>query len=327
MNIDFHCHLYPEEYLKKLEASRGDVRIERNDKGERIILSMGSRVGPVTEEFFDVETRLDKIKENRVDMQILSTPHPGVDRFSPDESAEMSRVINDGLAKVVKKYPNNFQALAMLPLIDTRLALKELDRAILDLGLKGMCMLTNVAGKTSDSDFLLPVYERAQSLGIPIFIHPTTPLGAQVMQEWRLAVILGFEFDVMLSATRLAYSGVLERFPELDFVISHLGAGIPFVAGRIDRGYHDPTCGIKTRKPTSEYLKDLYCDTVSFYQPALMMAYQFYGPERMVLGSDFPLIIGDLPGAVPSIERMEIPKADKEKILGKNVQRLLKLKT
>jgi len=327
MNIDFHCHLYPEEYLKKLEASRGDVRIEKNQKGERIILSMGTKVGPVTEEFFDIEARLDRIKENRVDMQILSTPHPGVDRFSSDESAEMSRVINDGLAKVVKKYPKNFQALAMLPLIDTKLALKELDRAILDLGLKGMCMLTNVAGKTPDSDFLLPVYERAQALGIPIFIHPTTPLGAQVMQEWRLAVILGFEFDVMLSATRLAYSGVLEKFPQLNFVISHLGAGIPFLAGRIDRGYHDPTCGIKTKKSTSEYLKELYCDTVSFYQPALMMAYQFYGAERMVLGSDFPLLIGDLLGAVPSIEEMDISKEEKEKILGGNVKRLLQLKT
>jgi len=325
MNIDFHCHLYPEEYLRKLEASQGDVRIETNAKGEKIILSMGSRAGPVTEEFFDSELRLERIKQHRVDMQVLSTPHPGVDRFSADESAEMSRIINDGLAKVVNKYPKNFQGLAMLPLIDTKLALKELDRAVLDLGLKGMCMLTNVAGKTLDSDFLLPVYERAQTLGIPIFIHPTTPLGAQVMQEWRLAIILGFEFDIMLSATRLAYSGVLERFPELHFVISHLGAGIPFVAGRIDRGYEDPTCGIKTKKPTSAYLKDLYCDTVSFYQPALMMAYRFYGAERMVLGSDFPLLIGDLPGAVPSIEEMNITREEKDKILGQNVQGLLKL--
>ncbi|MBI2090491.1 MAG: amidohydrolase family protein [Deltaproteobacteria bacterium] len=325
MNIDFHAHLYPEPYLKKLEASKGDVRIEKNEKGERIILSMGTKVGPVTEEFFDIETRLDKIKENSVDMQILSTPHPGVDRFTPTESAEMCRVINDGLSNVVRKYPNHFQALAMLPLIDTKLALKELDRAVLDLGLKGMCMLTNVAGKTSDSDFLLAVYERAQSLGIPIFIHPTTPLGAQVMQEWRLAVILGFEFDIMLSATRLAYSGILERFPELNFVISHLGAGLPFLIGRIDRGYDDPTCGIKTKRPPSDYLKELYCDTVSFYKPALMMAYHFYGADRMVLGSDFPLLIGDLPGAVPSIEAMDIPRQDKDKILGVNVQRLLKL--
>jgi aminocarboxymuconate-semialdehyde decarboxylase len=326
MNIDFHCHLYPEDYLKKLEASTGDVRIEKNAKGEKIILSMGAKAGPVTEEFFDIDLRMDRIKENRVDMQVLSTPHPGVDRFSPAESAEMSRIINDGLAKAVKKYPKNFHGLAMLPLTDTKLALRELDRAVLDLGLTGMCMLTNVAGKTLDSDFLLPVYERAQSLGIPIFIHPTTPLGAQVMQEWRLAVILGFEFDVVLSATRLAYSGVLEKFPELHFVISHLGAGLPFLAGRIDRGYHDPTCGIKTRKPTSEYLKDLYCDTVCFYQPALKMAYEFYGPERMVLGSDFPLLIGDLPGAVPSIEEMNIPARDKEKILGENAKRLLKMK-
>jgi aminocarboxymuconate-semialdehyde decarboxylase len=327
MNIDFHCHFYPEEYLRKLEASKGDVRIEKNEKGEKIILSMGAKAGPVTEDFFDIEVRLDRIKENNIDMQVLSTPHPGVDRFSPAESAEMARIINDGLSKVVKKYPKNFQALAMLPLIDTKLALKELDRAVLDLGLKGMCILTNVAGKTSDSDFLLPVYERAQSLGIPIFVHPTTPLGAQVMQEWRLAVILGFEFDIVLSATRLAYSGILERFPELNFVISHLGAGIPFLAGRIDRGYHDPTCGIKTKKPTSEYLKELYCDTVSFYQPALMMAYEFYGAHRMVLGSDFPLLIGDLPGAVPSIEAMDIAREEKEKILGKNVEGLLKLNT
>ena len=325
MNIDFHAHLYPEEYLKKLEASKGDVRIEKNERGERIILSMGAKAGPVTEDFFDAEVRLDRINENNVDMQILSTPHPGVDRFSPAESAEMCKIINDGLSRVVKKHPDHFQALAMLPLIDTKLALKELDRAVLDLGLKGMCMLTNVAGKTSDSDFLLPVYERAQSLGIPIFIHPTTPLGAQVMQEWRLAVILGFEFDIMLSATRLAYAGVLERFPELHFVISHLGAGIPFVAGRIDRGYDDPTCGIKTERRTSEYLKELYCDTVSFYKPALMMAYHFYGADRMVLGSDFPLLIGDLPGAVPSIEDMDISKEEKAKILGGNVKRLLKL--
>jgi aminocarboxymuconate-semialdehyde decarboxylase len=326
MHIDFHCHLYPEAYLKKLEASKGDVRIERNEKGERLILSMGAKAGPVTEDYFDIELRLDKIKQNNIDMQILTTPHPGIDRFSADESAEMSRIINDGLAQVVKKYPKNFQALAMLPLIDTGLALKELDRAVLDLGLKGICMLTNIAGRTPDSDFLLPIYERAQWLGVPIFIHPTTPVGAQVMKEWRLAIILGFEFDVILSATRLAYSGILERYPELDFVIAHLGAGIPFLAGRIDRGYHDPTCGVKTQRPTSEYLKELYTDAVSFYQPALRMAYEFFGAERIVMGSDFPLPIGDLQAAVPSIEEMAISRDEKDMILGKNVEKLLRLR-
>lgn len=325
MNIDFHAHIYPEDYLKRLEASTGDVRIETDAKGQKWILSMGAKAGPIIPDFFDTDVRVDRIKEHRVDMQILSSPHPGVDRFSPAESAEMSRIINDGIAKAVRKYPKRFQGLAMLPLIDTKLALKELDRAVQDLGLKGMCMLTNVAGKMVDSEFLLPVYARAQELGVPIFIHPTTPLGAAVMQEWRLAIILGFEFDIVLSATRLAYAGVLDKFPELNFVISHLGAGIPFLAGRIDRGYNDPTCGIKTKKPTSEYLRDLYCDTVSFYQPGLMMAYQFYGAGRMVLGSDFPLIIGDLPAAVPSIEEMPIPKREKEKILGDNVIQLLKL--
>jgi aminocarboxymuconate-semialdehyde decarboxylase len=140
MNIDFHAHIYPEEYLKKLEASTGDVRIETDAKGQKWIISMGARAGPIIPDFFDIDVRVDRIKEHRVDMQILSSPHPGVDRFSPEESAEMSRIINDGIAKSVKKYPKNFQVLAMLPLIDTKLALKELDRAVLYLGLKGMCI-------------------------------------------------------------------------------------------------------------------------------------------------------------------------------------------
>jgi aminocarboxymuconate-semialdehyde decarboxylase len=326
MNVDFHCHFYPEEYLNKLEASRGDVRIERDHKGRPFILSMGARAGPVTEDYFDIELRVDKIKQHDIDMQILTTPHPGIDRFSATESAEMSRIINDGLARVVKKYPQHFQALALLPLIDTGAALKELDRAILDLGFKGLCMLTNIAGKPPDSDFMMPIYDRAQTLGVPIFIHPTTPAGAEVMREWRIAIILGFEFDVILSATRLAYSGVLERYPDLDFVIAHLGAGIPFLAGRIDRGYHDPTCGIKTPRPTSDYLKELYTDAVCFYQPTLKMAHEFFGPERIMMGSDFPLPIGDLEAAVPSIRQMNVPEADKEKILGGNAIRLLDLK-
>jgi len=112
----------------------------------------------------------------------------------------------------------------------------------------------------------------------------------------------------------------------LDFVVAHLGAGIPFLAGRIDRGYNDPTCGVKTKRPSSEYLKELYTDAVCFYQPALMMAYDFFGGERIVMGSDFPLPIGDLQAAVPSIKEMKIPDQEKEKILGGNVTRLLDLK-
>ena len=91
MNVDFHCHFYPEEYLNKLEASRGDVRIERDDKGRPFILSMGAKAGPVTADYFDIELRVDKIKQHDIDMQILTTPHPGIDRFS---------AANDGLLTV-----------------------------------------------------------------------------------------------------------------------------------------------------------------------------------------------------------------------------------
>ena len=87
MNIDFHAHVYPEDYLKKLEASKGDVRIETDAKGQKWILSMGAKAGPIIPDFFDIDVRVDRIKENRVDMQILSSPHPGVDRFFSQKRA------------------------------------------------------------------------------------------------------------------------------------------------------------------------------------------------------------------------------------------------
>lgn len=237
----------------------------------------------------------------------------------------MARLINDGLAEVSRKHPRHFRGLASLPLIDMPSAMRELERAVHELGMVGVAILTNVAGRSPAEPEFYPLYARLQELGLPLFMHPTIPAGVEVMREYRLAVILGFEFDLTLAPTKMAYSGVFERFPELKLVVSHLGAGIPFFIERIDRGYRDPLCGVTTPKPPSEYLRKLYCDTVCFAKAPLEFACRFYGADHLVMGSDFPLLIGDLPMAVPSIEMMEISDADKALILGGNVQRMLRL--
>ena len=124
-----------------------------------------------------VGPRIEAIRQGfrRLDLQEGQAPVAVALPWRGEPHYHHVRALADGIAQAMRKSPKHFQGIAMLPLIDTKLALKELDRAVLDLGLKGLCMLSNVAGKMLDSGFLLPIYERAQQLGVPIFIHPTTP--------------------------------------------------------------------------------------------------------------------------------------------------------
>ena len=326
MNIDFHAHIYPEDYLKKLEASTGDVRIETDAKGQKWILSMGAKAGPIIPDFFDADVRVDRIKEHRVDMQILSSPHPGVDRFSPAESADMSRIINDGIAKVVRKYPKHFQGIAMLPLIDTKLALKELDRAVLDLGLKGHVHAFQCRRQNRRLGFSSAGLRTRPGIGRADLY--SSDHAARCRGDARMAAGDHSRLRIRHCALgdALAYSGILDRFPELNF--RHLSPWAPVFHFSPGASTAVTSIRLAVSRPRNRRRNICAIFTATrcrFYQPALAMAYEFYGASRMVLGSDFPLIIGDLPAAVPSIEAMNIPKREKEKILGENVIRLLKL--
>jgi aminocarboxymuconate-semialdehyde decarboxylase len=175
-----------------------------------------------------------------------------------------------------------------------------------------------------DNERLYPFYERISEYDLPIHIHPRAPGDKETYKDYRLGPMIGFEMELCVAVIRLVMGGVLDRFPNLKFIVSHLGGAIPYLAERVQNCYEAyPECQENISGPAKDYLKRFYYDTVSFFEPALMCAYAFVGAEGLILGSDYPHVIGDIREAITSIENLDIPQTDKEMIYSGNMLRLM----
>ena len=274
-----------------------------------------------------LEDRLTAMDKFGIDLQVLSLTTPGVEREAPSRGVKLAKIANDGFGSICEKYPQRFSALAALPLQDPGAAVDELDRAVRDLGLKGVMLFSNANGKPLDSKELIPIYEKAAKLDVPLFIHPTSPINAGAMEDYRLVPIIGFTVDTALALLRLVFSGILERIPSLKIVVAHTGGVFPYLRGRIEIGYNAyPECKANISSPPSFYFRrNVWVDTVCYDKDVLMSTYSFLGPDRILLGTDFPHQISDLANAVERVKNLDINNEEKEKILGGNSSRLLKL--
>lgn len=323
MKIDVHSHYYPQEYIQHLKTRKTVPTVATDSQGRTVIHYKGD-YNIVARGHVDPEERIRDMRRARIDMQVLTLTTPGTESVPPNESVQLAKATNDGFSRVVEKYPDNFTALATLPMLDPGASVEELRRAVKELGLKGACIFSNIAGKTLDSKEYWPVYAEAERLGVPVFIHPTTPIAAEAVMDYRLVAILGFTFDTSIAATRMIFSGLFEKHPNFNLVLAHLGGVLPYLAERIDNGYRAyPECKVNITKLPSHYLRKMYYDTVSFHRPALECAHSFLGPRQLMMGSDYPHQIGDLERAVTSIEELDIQ--EKDSILGENAARLLHL--
>ncbi len=324
--VDFHNHFYPEGYLRELNSGDGYARVLTDSHGREIIEYTGDYnvvVGP----HIQLEDRIKAMDKCGIDLQVLSLTTPGVERETPERGLKLARLANDGFGSICEKYPDRFRALAALPLQDPSYSVDELDRAIRDLGLKGVMLFSNANGKPLDSKELLPIYEKAVKLDVPLFIHPTSPINSQAMEDYRLVPVIGFTVDTSLALLRLVFSGILERLPNLKLVVAHTGGVFPYLRGRIEIGYNAyPECRVNIPRPPSEYFRrNVWVDTVCYDEDVLMSTYAFLGSDRILLGTDFPHQISDMEKAVGRVSSLQIVEKEKENILGGNSSRLLKL--
>ena len=235
-------------------------------------------------------------------------------------------MVNDAFADVVATRGNRFSALATLPLSDPAGSVVELERVMTQLGFRGVMLFSNVNGVGLDDKRFWPLWEKANELGAVLFIHPTHPVGVEAMTEYWLTPLVGFLMDTTLAAGKLVFSGVAHRFPNITWVLGHLGGAVPYMAERWDRGYRAfKECRANIDRPPSEYLKDFYYDSVNFDPNALTMAIAFAGVDKIVAGSDYPHQIGSLELMKQSIASLPIPEADKDKIRAGNAARILQL--
>lgn len=325
MRIDVHNHFYPKVYLDEVERLGGAVKLEEKD-GRQVFTIRGVPVVHISPPQLDPELRLRDMDASGVDMQMLSLTMPHVYLWEPEAGLALSQATNDAFAEIISRYPGRFTAAASVPLQDPKLAVAELERAAGKLGLPAVYLITSIDGRGIHEKELWPFYERAAELGVPVFIHPFLPPGAGEMRDFWLQTVLGVLFESALTAARFAFSGLFEHVPDLKLVVPHIGGLIPYSMGRIDKGYRThPPCSEFIDRPPSEYLKNIYIDSVAFEVEALAYAVGRWGAERTMLGSDYPQAMGDLAGCVADVEALDIPAGDKEMIFGGTAQKLLGL--
>jgi aminocarboxymuconate-semialdehyde decarboxylase len=319
MIVDWHAHIYtPEEAADDKGAWDGN-------EGPR----WGSGGCPMVLENF-----LKAHYAAGVDVSVVTNAAHYLRGKRADEELVAVQKWNDYAARVQDDHKGVLYGFATILPCGGPALIKETERAIRELGLKGVFIHSSHKGSYPDDDEARPFWELVQDLDIPVMIHPPNAgFGEERMREYRLASSIGRPFDLCLSLGRLIVRGLLEDFPRLKIVASHGGGGICETISRMDYAYEmgdeafflGPYAPMKIKRKPSEYLKTMYLDTVTYNEPAVKMVLEWMGPSRVIYGSDAPPLTSLKPRAIKLIRDLDIPAADKDKIFAGNALRLLKL--
>ncbi len=335
MIIDPHAHISPASWIEEVRAGRfgPGISIEPGEKWEMLVTKstiLGKeRVhhNPLPKETYDVELRLSHMEQMGVDKQILSVVPP-MTFYSLDAgmSKDLAASLNDSLSNLAREFPEKFLCMATAPLQDPEAAAAELGRAVAD-GHIGVEIGSNVAGVNLDDPGLDPFWEKASSLDVPVFIHPVDTLGAaDRLKDYYLRNFIGNPLDTTIAAACLIFGGVLDRFPKLKFLLSHMGGFTPWIRGRWQHGYgerEEPK--VRGAGAPEEYIGRLYYDTIIHNPACLEFGVKTLGVDSVLYGTDYPFDMGNLGPAqeVPGLSGL--PESDREKILTGNTKKLYKI--
>jgi aminocarboxymuconate-semialdehyde decarboxylase len=325
MIIDFHNHFYPPAYIDAIKKNSSFYKVTYDEDENPVIHSPGD-YNIVVPGHRLVEVRSKVLKDAEVDMQVLSFTTPGTIVEPAERSVELARMVNDTFGEIIKTNADQFTALATLPLNAPEACAGEMERAINEVGLKGVMLYSNANGVALADKRFWPMYEKANEMEAVLYIHPTYPVGVEAMEDYMLMPLIGFCFDTTLAAAKLVFEGIPRRCPKIKWVLGHLGGAIPYLAERLDRGYEAfPECRVNIDQKPSEYLKKFYFDTVNFDLNALNLAVEFAGVDQILAGSDYPHQIGSLKKMKESLKNLNISKSEREMIQSENTKKLLGL--
>ena len=329
MKIDIFTHILPTGYQEELYKVYGSPGLRK---------AVDSTPG-----LFDLNMRFRMLDQYGCRQVLTLGGAPPVEAIAdPAVAADLARVANDEMSALVDKYPDRFAAaVATLPMNDMDAALLELDRAVHDLKMRGIQICSSIKGRPLDSPELFPLYERMVHYDLPIWIHPargikTADYPDEKISKYEVWSIFGWPYETTVAMTRLIFGGVFEKYPSLKVITHHGGGMVPYFGERI-RSANDLIAmrqkvsapeGLK--KPPLEYYRMFYNDTaLSGSLPALTCAYQFFGPDRLLFGSDAPFDTEQgarlIRQTIEAIEAMDIPAQDKDKIFRENAVKLLHL--
>jgi predicted TIM-barrel fold metal-dependent hydrolase len=319
--IDCQSHLYCPGIIARLERRRVDPLVYRRD-GQAWV-KMGDWHRKVLPNHMDVAAKLADMDAAGIDQTALSVNDPGPEWFG-DEAAAAARVMNDFIADLVRRHPDRFFGLCVLPLPDVAASLAELDRCLNELGMKGWLLYTNIAGRFPDEPSFRPLFARAAEFDLPVLLHPAKPLTIDVVKDYELTSTLGNMFDDTIALVRIIMSGLLDEFPRLKLVCPHLGGTLPYIIGRLDHQVAVLKRGPQhlARKP-SEYLRRVHFDIVSPLPAAMRLCCELVGPANLLFASDHPWVDPRL--ILEALRSLRLPPDEEAAILGGNASALFGL--
>lgn len=325
--IDTHAHILTDETMRLIskEAPKLAVKLA-DDKADVTTLTVGEvPYQPFIRGGWDIERRLKDMDDTLVDVQVLSaTPQTYYYEEEASVGAALSAIQNEQIAKHVKQHPERFMGIATLPMQAPEKAAAELRRGIRELGLRGAMIGSNCQGKNLDDPSFEPLWQAASELDAFIFIHPVSVAGANRLKDYYLRNFIGNPLDTTIAAACLVFGGVLERYPNLTIVLAHGGGFVPYQTGRWIHGWHErkPEPQVKLKKSPEEFIGKLRYDTILHAAPQLESLVGWVGPQRVLLGSDYPydMAMMDL---VRHVRSLNIADDAKDIILGREAEQLL----
>jgi aminocarboxymuconate-semialdehyde decarboxylase len=313
--FDLHTHYYPTAYFDRIRDLPSEFSFDKSPSGQTIIKYRGARFFGVTRPMTDVALRLEDMDRVGIDVEVISLSTPNVFFTGAEHQPEIARLTNDAYAELIARYPARFKGFASIPMDAPDEALRELHRAIDELKLNGVILLSNIGGRPLTSPEYRPFFAEANRMKLCILLHPMLPASTEPFREYVLGPIVGFMFDTTLAVARMCFDGMLREFPDIRWIVGHLGGAVPYLMERMDNGWRDfPECRAHIDELPSSYLKRLYYDTVNFNPHMLNMVREMIGADRMVLGSDYPHLLGSIERAVSSIEGLDISESEKQQI-------------
>ena len=330
MIVDVHAHALSEKFLFDLQRrSVAGLTSASDGKGGFLVQRADEQPYSLDANLHQLEKRLASLRQRNIELQLFGPP-PGFFSWQGGAAGiELVRALHAQASEIEAQSGRLMELMAVAALGEPQWAVEELERAVDTHGFRAVMLPTSAGGYALDEDIFSGLFAFIERRGLLIFMHPTSAFPTTCFGINGMNVLLGWPFETTLAVTRLIFSGIFERHPELKLILAHGGGNLVFLRGRLDAAYAatgweaHPYYRDKITKPPTQYLNWLYYDTCTLSPESVRFVLNTMGEDRILFGSDYPFDVGDPEGrvAIPIIESMG---ADiRSKVLRKNALTLL----